>query len=262
MNYFLISAILIFIYMTVWFVFSLFSRRNDVADTAWGLGFVYLAWASLFITDSADIRSYLIVALVTIWGTRLSAHIFLRNRGKKEDFRYAKWRKDWGKWFYLRSYLQVFFLQGMLLYAIVLPVLIVNREIGEALNYLDVLGFLIWGVGFFFEAVGDAQLNKFIRKSSNKGKLIEEGLWRYTRHPNYFGETLCWWGIWIISLSATDSLWGIIGPLTITILILKVSGIPLLEKKMSEHPDFKDYKERVSIFFPLPPKKKDERKSK
>jgi len=254
MNYLLTLALILFLYMSLWFVLSLAKGRNDVADVAWGLGFVLLAWASFFLGQSQDIRGLLVGLLVTIWGLRLAWHIHVRNKGKTEDYRYAKWREEWGKWFYIRSYLQVYLLQGFLLFLIIFPVLLINRSTGANLNYLDFIGVAVWLVGFIFESVGDAQLARFIREPSNKGRLMQGGLWRYTRHPNYFGEVTMWWGLWIIALSVPSGLYGIVGPLTITYLILKVSGIPMLEERMADNPEFAEYKSRTSIFLPLPPK--------
>ena len=239
--------------MSVWFVLSLIKKRNDVADTAWGLGFVLLAWVSFYLGQAQGARGLLVGLLVSIWGIRLAWHIHRRNKGKTEDYRYAKWREEWGKWFYLRSYGQVYLLQGALLFLIVLPILFINTSAGQDLGVLDFVGLAVWILGFVFESVGDAQLARFIKDPTNKGKLMQSGLWRYTRHPNYFGEVLMWWGLWIIALSVPNGLYGIIGPLTITFLILKVSGIPMLEKKMEENPEFAEYKKHTSIFFPLPP---------
>lgn len=255
-EYFLILGGVLFIYMNLWFIISLLTKRNDVADIAWGVGFVLLAWASFFISKEVTTTGFLVSALVTIWGFRLATHIYNRNKGKPEDRRYMNWRKEWGKWFYLRSYFQIYILQGVLLYLISIPVLVINYSSLITLGVISIVGLMIWLIGFFFEAVGDWQLKQFIQKLENKGRLMTEGLWAYTRHPNYFGEVTQWWGIWVIALSAPLGLISIIGPLTITILILKVSGIPMLEKSMAEHPDFAAYKERVSVFFPLPPNKK------
>lgn len=251
MNYYLILILILFLYMSLWFVISLIKKRNDIADVAWGLGFVFLAWASFFLVSDFGIRGLLVNILVSIWGLRLALHIYYRNKGKPEDYRYLAWRREWGRWFYLRSYLQVYLLQGFLLFLIVLPVLLINQNFSSPLNYFDLLGVLIWIFGFYFEVVGDLQLARFIKNPINKGKLMQSGLWAYTRHPNYFGEVVQWWGIWIIALSVQGGFFSIIGPLTITFLILKVSGIPMLEKKMAEHPDFAEYKKRVSVFFPF-----------
>ncbi len=240
--------------MNVWFVISLLKKRNDVADSAWGLGFVVVAWVAYFLSEETSLRGLVVNSLVTVWGVRLAWHIYRRNKGKSEDYRYLAWRQEWGKWFYLRSYAQVYLLQGALLYCIALPVMFINRSAGQPLGVLDVLAIGIWLVGFLFEAVGDAQLARFISNPLNKGKIIQSGLWGYSRHPNYFGEVTQWWGIGLSALAVPGGMLGIVGPLMITFLILKVSGVPLLEKKMAEKPEFAEYKKRVSMFFPLPPK--------
>lgn len=254
MSYYLTLVAILLVYMSVWFVISLVKKRNDVADVAWGLGFVLMAWSSYLLAGNAGWRGVLVCILVSIWGARLAWHIHHRNKNKAEDYRYLAWRKEWGKWFYVRSYLQVYLLQGVLLFLIVTPVLLINKSTVTTLNVLDFLGVLVWLFGFYFEAVGDAQLARFITHPANKGKLMQSGLWAYTRHPNYFGEVTQWWGLGIIALSVPGGWIGIIGPLTITYLILKVSGIPMLEKKMEQHPDFAEYKKRVSGFVPLPPR--------
>lgn len=240
--------------MSLWFVVSLVKKRNDVADVAWGLGFVLVTWVSFFLSDDSGARGLLASLLVSVWGVRLAWHIHTRNKGKTEDYRYLAWRKEWGKWFYIRSYAQVYLLQGTLLFLIVIPVLFINKDVGASLGLLDFVGVAVWLLGFYFEVVGDAQLARFIKDPTNKGKLMQSGLWAYTRHPNYFGEVTQWWGIWLIALSVPNGLLAIVGPLTITVLIVKVSGIPMLEKKMAEHPDFAEYKRTVSAFIPLPRK--------
>jgi len=254
MSYYIALILLLFAYMSLWFAASLIKRRNDVADVAWGLGFVLMAWVSFFLSDDSGARGLLVGILVTVWGLRLAWHIHARNKGKAEDYRYLAWRKEWGKYFYIRSYFQVYLLQGVFLFLIVLPVLLINKSAGGNLGLLDFLGVAVWLFGFYFEAVGDAQLARFIKNPENKGKLIQRGLWAYTRHPNYFGEVMQWWGIWLIALSVSGGLLGIIGPITITFLILKVSGIPMLEKKMEENSDFAEYKRKTSVFIPLPRK--------
>lgn len=254
MNNTLTLAGVLFVYMSLWFVVSLIKKRNDVADVAWGLGFVLMAWTSYLLSGTAGVRGLIVCTLVSIWGLRLAWHIQRRHTGKPEDYRYQAWRTEWGKWFYLRSYGQIYLLQGALLFFVVTPVLLINSSIASALGLLDAFGIVVWLIGFFFESVGDAQLARFIRNPENKGKLMQSGLWAYTRHPNYFGEVTQWWGLWIIALSTPLGWIGLIGPLTITFLILKVSGIPLLEKKMEENPSFAEYKRRVSVFIPLPPR--------
>jgi steroid 5-alpha reductase family enzyme len=240
--------------MNFWFLVSLIKKRNDVADIAWGLGFIILAWVSLFFSGVPTIRGFLVTMLVSIWGIRLALHIYRRNRGKPEDYRYLAWRKEWGEWFFIRSYLQVYILQGLFLFFIIQPVLFINKSI-ETIGVLDVFGVLVWLIGFYFESTGDRQLKQFISNPTNKGKIMNQGLWRYTRHPNYFGEVTQWWGMFLIALSIPNGIFTIIGPLTITFLILFVSGVPLLERKYAGRPDFEEYKKRTSVFFPMPPKR-------
>lgn len=236
--------------MTLWFVVGQLLRRNDVADVAWGLGFVVLAWA-LYI-NRPSVQLSLAVVLVTIWGIRLSTHIFMRNRKKPEDYRYQAWRKAWGKWFIPRSFLQVFMLQGLLLVCISAPMIAMGSGGNDTLGVSALVGLAIWIFGFIFESIGDYQLGQFIRDASNKGKILQTGLWRYTRHPNYFGEVTQWWGIWIVAMGTAQFALSVIGPLTIAFLILKVSGIPLLEEHYDGRKDYAEYKKRTSKFFPLP----------
>ena len=251
---FLTTAAAILIYMTGWFIAAQVRGRNDIADVAWGLGFILAAAVSLWAGGIYPLRGLLVSALVLVWGIRLAAHIHSRDRGKGEDKRYRKWREEWGKWFVLRSFLQVFMLQGVLLVMVALPVIFVNQAPPTPLGLLDLLGLTIWLAGFTFETVGDRQLLNFIRDPANKGKLMTSGLWRYTRHPNYFGEVTLWWGIWLMTLALPGGWLTILGPITITFLILQVSGIPMLEKHYEDRADFQEYKRRTSAFFPLPPK--------
>jgi steroid 5-alpha reductase family enzyme len=220
MNYYLMLAIILFAFVNLWFIISLITKRNDVADIAWGLGFILLTWSSFFITDIKGTRSLITGVLISVWGIRLAWHIHTRNKGKGEDYRYLAWRNQWGKWFLLRSYFQVFVLQGIFLYIIILPVLFINKSEDTPIIWLDILGMLIWMIGFYFEAVGDAQLIRFKNNPNNKGKLLQEGLWSLTRHPNYFGEVVQWWGIGVVALAIQDGWMGLIGPITISFLIL------------------------------------------
>ncbi len=256
MNYFLLLAVILFIYISFWFIASLIKERNDLADIAWGLGFVLLALTSFYFgyrAQGVSARSILVTALVTIWGLRLSGHIYLRNKGKEEDYRYKKWRQEW-RCFKVRSFFQVYLLQGVLLFIISLPVLIINRAPASNLQIVDFLGLSVWVFGFLFEVVGDYQLKKFIEDPEKDG-IMQSGLWSLSRHPNYFGEVVQWWGIFLISLSVSQAFFLALSPITITVLILKVSGVPLVEKRMAKKPGFEDYKRRVNKFFPLPPKK-------
>lgn len=252
MNYYLTLALVLFIYMSLWFIIAVVKKRNDIADIAWGLGFILMAWGSFFLAGFS-LNALVVNSLVTVWGMRLAAHIYTRNKNKPEDSRYLEWRNTW-KQFYLRSFLQIFMLQGLFLYLISLPVLFINISFSNRFGILNAAGIFIWIVGFYFESTGDRQLKEFISNPENKGKVMDRGLWKYSRHPNYFGEVTQWWGVFIYTLSASGSFFTIIGPLTITILILFVSGVPLLEKKYAGRPEYEAYKKRTSVFFPLPQK--------
>ncbi len=257
MNYFLFLGLLLFLYVTFLFGVSIIKKRNDIADIGWGLGFVFLALFSFYFNYQSYgflIKPALITSLVLIWGLRLSTHIYLRNRSKEEDYRYKRWRQQWGEWFYIRSYGQVYLLQGFLIYIISLPILLINQSGVMTITFFDLIALLIWLVGFFFEVVGDYQLKKFIQNPKKDG-ILETGLWKYSRHPNYFGEVIQWWAFWILA-ATIGKWWTILSPITITVLILKISGIPMMEKRLAEKEGFEEYKERVSKFFPLPPKNK------
>lgn len=242
-------------YMTGWFLLALWRRRNDLADIAWGGGFIVAALTAGLLQPAGTPRARLVILLVILWGLRLAVHIGLRNLGKGEDARYREWREEWGRHWLLRSFLQVFLLQGVLLYLISLPVIHTVLAGPNPWTWLDGLGLGIWIIGFFFEAAGDFQLVQFKKDPAHRGKIIQQGLWRYSRHPNYFGEVTLWWGIYLLALSTPGGWVTIIGPLTITFLILKVSGIPLLEKKYTNNAAFQEYARRTSAFFPLPPRK-------
>lgn len=250
MNPYLILALALFAFMTVWYVIALVKKRNDVADIAWGLGFVFLAWFSYYLSGGND-RALLVNSLVTVWGLRLAWHIHSRNHGKPEDFRYTQWRKEW-KHFYLRSFLQVFMLQGVFLFVTILPVLFINISVPEPFRGLDLVGVSVWLIGFYFESAGDYQLKQFKKNPANNGKIMTTGLWRYSRHPNYFGEAVQWWGIFLFALTIPGGWFTAVGPIMITYLLRYVSGVPMLERKYKGNDNYEDYKRRTSVFFPLP----------
>ena len=252
---FFFQSLVIFFYAVTWFIVAVVKNRNDVADIAWGGGVICAALTAYLTAGLNQARSLLVLILVIAWGLRLMLHIGIRNRGKPEDHRYKAWRQEWGSNFLFRSFLQVFLLQGFLLLVISLPVTMTITRNGPPLALLDFIGFSLWLIGFSFEAIGDFQLLQFKKNPVNKGKIITSGLWRYTRHPNYFGEVTLWWGIFLICLTVPGILWTIVGPLTITWLILRVSGTPLLEKRYVDNPEYAEYIKKTSSFFPLPPKR-------
>lgn len=257
---FLVNAVALFVFFNIFFVIAQLKKNNGIADMAWGLGFVVVAVTSLLFKGDYSIQALAVTLLVIIWGFRLFFYIGLRNWSKFEDFRYVEMRKKWKTNVALKAYFIVFMLQMSFLYIISLPIQLVNfvEVTLDLTGYIIVgLGVFLWLIGFYFEAVGDQQLKNFKKNPENKGKIMSSGLWKYTRHPNYFGEALMWWSVWIVSMSTLSitSLYGIVGPLFITYLLLYVSGVPLLEKKYKDNEAFQAYAKKTSIFFPLPPKK-------
>jgi len=251
-----VLAALLFAYVTVWFLLALARRDNSLADVAWGGGFVFLAAAALVLRGEVYPRSLLATAVVTAWGVRLALHVAARNRGRGEDFRYAAWRRQWGRSWVWRSYLQVFLLQGVLLYVVALAVVRINLATPAGLTWLDLAGGLLWLKGFLWETVADWQLVRHSRNPATAGTLLDRGLWRYSRHPNYFGEALQWWGVWLLALSVPGEWWTVVSPLAITVLLLFVSGVPMLEHSLAERvPGYRDYQRRTSVFLPAPPRR-------
>lgn len=244
------------------FAVSLVRRDNGTADIAYGWGFVLVAWTT-YTLGTPGPAALVASMLATVWAARLSIRIYRRGRGKPEDFRYKAWREAWGKTFIPRSFIQVYLLQGMVIYLVSLPLsLLAVYGAGSGIGLVAGIGFALWGVGFFFEAVGDYQLGRFMKNPQNKGKVMDRGLWRYTRHPNYFGESVMWWGLALASSAtllpvagAVLAILPFVGPLLITFLLLKVSGVPMLEKRFEGQPLWEAYKAKTSVFIPLPPRR-------
>lgn len=250
---FLSLLVPLFVFLTGGFLIAHFKKDNSIADILWGLYFILLTGLAFVFYAEPDLRQVLMLVLVSIWGFRLSAHIFFRHWGKGEDPRYTEMKKSW-HFVALRSYFQVFFLQGVLALAIVSPLLWVQMQASAgALVWLDFLGLGVWIGGFFFEVIGDAQLGTFV-KTKKPGEIMTRGLWRYTRHPNYFGEVTQWWGLFLMALTVPGAWAFFFGPLLITVLILFVSGVPLLEKRYEGNPAWEDYKKKTSKFIPWFPK--------
>jgi steroid 5-alpha reductase family enzyme len=256
-NIYLIGLVIIIGMMILLWALSLRMKNSSIVDIFWGAGFVIMTWLySLLTPDGFIVRKLLISMLVTIWGLRLSTHVFLRNHGKPEDFRYQKWRKESGKIWWWKSFFQVFLLQGILLWIISAPLLAAQYGAKPAqLIVSDYLGMFLWVVGFFFEATGDSQLKHFRADPANKGKVMSKGVWRYTRHPNYFGDATQWWGYFLIAVSA-GGWWTIFSPILMTFLLLRVSGVALLEKTLETRPGYKEYIDQTSAFIPWFPRAK------
>jgi steroid 5-alpha reductase family enzyme len=250
------SALVVLVYVSIWFIYAAIRKRNDIADVAWGLGFAVLAWALFLRSDYAlDDKRAIALFMITAWALRLAIHIGLRHFSHdSEDGRYQDMRKKWGNLQLLRSYSDVFITQGFFLLLVSTPIILFFYDNSVSLQWYNYLGIAIWAVGLVFEAVGDYQLKQFLSKSSNKGKIMKYGLWQYTRHPNYFGEISLWWGFYLFVLFTPYWYIGIIGPLTITYLILGVSGIPMLEKRYKGNKEYEKYQETTSAFIPLPRK--------
>jgi len=237
----------------VWLA-SLRLRNASIVDIFWGAGFVLAAGLYFWLTPHGYLpRKLLITALVSLWGLRLSLHILRRNWGQPEDFRYRKWREETGPAWWWQSYFRVFLLQGGLLWVISAPLLAAQAAAPARLTGLDLLGAGLWLVGFLFESIGDAQLARFKANPANRGKVMDRGLWRYTRHPNYFGDAAQWWGLFLMA-AAAGGWWTVFSPLLMTVLLLRVSGVALLERSLSARPGYAEYAARTSAFFPWFPK--------
>ena len=247
------SALAIVVLMFGMWVLSVVLSDVSIVDLVWGLAFVIVAHVARAVGDP-NARVDLLTALVTIWGFRLSGYLLWRNWGTGEDKRYVAMRKHFGDKFWWFSLIQTFGLQGALVLIVSLPVQLTAAGEDVALGWVAWLGAAIWLVGFTFETVGDAQLARFKAKPENEGQVMDRGLWRYTRHPNYFGDFTVWWGLFLVSLAA-GGWWGIIGPIVMSVFLLRVSGVTMLERTITKRrPGYADYIARTSTFFPWPPK--------
>jgi len=241
--------------LATWAV-SLVRRNVSIVDVAWPLGFVLATWASRWVVGAGGAGNWTLLAMVTIWGLRLSFHLLRRNLAQGEDFRYRAMRQRHGDAFAVRSLLTVFALQGVLLFIVALPVTLGHRDTSAGLSTWVVLGVLVWGAGLWWEAVADAQLAAFRRDPRNAGQVLDTGLWQYTRHPNYFGDALVWWGLAIAGASQGAGVWAFVAATVMTILLVRVSGAAMLDRLLAERkPGYREYMQRTSVFIPLPPRR-------
>jgi steroid 5-alpha reductase family enzyme len=243
--------------MSILWVASIIIKNAGIVDLFWGLGFVFVSVFYFLSTGKPEPRKIILLILVALWGLRLSGYLFWRNRGKGEDFRYSKFRKNYGeKKYWWISFFQVFLLQGILMWLISAPLLGAQFYLQERnFGFFDIFGIFVWIIGILFEAGGDFQLAAFKVNPENKGKVLDTGLWRYSRHPNYFGDSAVWWGYGLICLGAGSYL-PVLGSVLMTLLIIKVSGVTLLEKSLKDQkPQYKDYIQKTSSFIPWIPKK-------
>lgn len=247
-----ILSLLVLAYMVSWFVLAVILKRRDVVDSAWGLGFVLVAWSAYLMRNNDTAFTFVSMLLVTVWGLRLFLHLTTRNWKKAEDYRYQQMGALSGLKIWFKTFVTVFLLQGILLLIISAPVIAIAYADHVSTRIGAGIGLLIWLFGIMFEATADYQLRRFIR--AKHAGIMQNGLWRYSRHPNYFGEITAWWGASIVAASF-GQWWGVIGALLITALIVKVSGIPLLEKRYADNPKYQKYARQTSILIPLPVKK-------
>jgi steroid 5-alpha reductase family enzyme len=251
-----VAAATIAVLMLVTWLVSLPLRNASIVDLIWGFGFVLVAWAVRLTVDGNSARQWLLVAMVTLWGLRLSAYLTWRNHGNGEDYRYKAMRKHWGARFWWVSLFTVFALQGILMWTVSLSVQLGQVPDDPGLGVLAAIGVVVWAVGLAFEAVGDAQLARFKAEPANAGTVMDRGLWRYTRHPNYFGDCCVWWGITLVAIESGLGAVGIVGAVVMTVLLRRVSGVTLLEKSLKKRrAGYDEYIARTSPFIPRPPKR-------
>lgn len=248
--------------MSTLFLIATYLRRNDIVDSTWGPSFVVGSWAFYQNNPTSfqnNPRAALALLFLLAWALRLALHIGFRNfqKGHSEDVRYANFRRAWGKHWVIRSFLQIFMLQGSLMLIIAMPLIWIFTSPAMPLGTINALGAGLWAFGFGFETIADWQLRNFKnenKKNGLRGKILQSGLWKYSRHPNYFGEVVLWWGFYFLALGLNHSWITTVSPVMITFLILKVSGIPMLEREFEKRSGWLEYKNRTSAFFPRRPK--------
>lgn len=248
-------VVIVFIFYLLQFIYGQVIKNNSIVDIFWGLGFILACWSAYLLRATFSINAVLVTALVTIWGSRLSYHIGRRNHGKKEDFRYRNFRKQWGsKWVKSKAFLHVYMLQMLMLLLVSSSAIHTILKSQNNWSVLTSMGVCLWGIGFYFEVKSDHELRQFKANPQNKGKILTTGLYKYSRHPNYFGEATMWWGIYMVGLSSGGWVY-IISPITITVLVRFVSGVPMLERHYENNIAYKAYAQKTSIFFPRRPNK-------
>jgi steroid 5-alpha reductase family enzyme len=253
MNIWLISLLAVWLFINLAYLASRVLKRNDIMDILWGLGFSMLTILNLSLTAYYPIWKIVLSSLVILWSIRLSLHIILKNSGKPEDFRYQNWRKSWGKTEWWRSYLQIYLLQGFFMFVIALPIIgLLSKSFlpfsfpKQNLMYFPVI---VAVLGLLIESIADYQ--KTVFKKTNASGLMKTGLWKYSRHPNYFGEAMFWWGIALLSFVDTYLIYGIISATVITVLLRYVSGVPMLEKAKEGNAAYEQYKKETPVFVPF-----------
>jgi steroid 5-alpha reductase family enzyme len=250
------SAVVIGGAMLMLWAVSLLIRDVSIVDIFWGLGFVAVAWTSLLVSGAEGARGVALVAMTSLWGVRLAGYLAWRNLGKGEDRRYVEMRERRDDSFWWQSLYIVFGFQGLLILVVSLPLVAGIGTYGDrSIHPIGYVGLGLYAIGLFFETVGDWQLARFLADPANRGQVMDRGLWRYTRHPNYFGDFCVWWGIAAVAAPDPARLWVLVGPVVMSVLLLRVSGVGLLEKGLEKRrPGYQDYIRRTSAFVPRPPK--------
>lgn len=257
----IVNFALVVLLMTLLWGWAVAIKDVSFIDAFWAYGMVIVALATYFISGGDPARKLVLTGLTCLWGLRLGTHLFIRWRKSGEDPRYAKIlghamdKKGWS--FSRASFQMVFAMQAVLLFIVCLPVQlgqIATTPIG--LGWLGWLGVIIALGGIAFETIGDAQLTRHRSNPAMAGQVLDTGLWRYTRHPNYFGDCCTWWGVWLVAAETGPGLWALPGPILLTWLLTRLSGVPMLERSLKKtRPGYADYVARTSGFCPLPPKK-------
>jgi steroid 5-alpha reductase family enzyme len=249
------AAAILVLMLTMW-VLSLRLRDASIVDIVWGFGFVVVAWVARLAAHGSTVRQNVLVVLTTVWGLRLASYLLRRNHGKGEDRRYRSMRKHYGRRWSIVSLYLVFGMQGALMFIVSLPVQLGQMAVRPAtLGPAAWIGVAFWLVGFAFESIGDLQLARFKADPGHKGLVMDRGLWRYTRHPNYFGDFCVWWGLFLVAAETRIGLLAVVGPIAMTALLLRVSGVAMLERTIGRRrPGYAEYTTRTSAFFPRPPR--------
>jgi len=251
-----LSAVVIGVLMVGTWVVSLAVRNASIVDVVWGLGFTAVAWTGRVSSHGNSARQWLLTVMVSVWGLRLAGYLFWRNHGKGEDFRYRAMRKRWGPRFPLASLLTVFVLQGTLMWIVSLGVQLGQTRRHPGIGPVAIIGVVLWAGGLAFEAIGDAQLARFKADPSSAGKVMNRGLWRYTRHPNYFGDATLWWGIALVAAETGAGAWGLLGAAVMSWFLIRISGVAMLERSLRKRREgYEEYIATTSSFIPMPPRR-------
>lgn len=237
----------------LWLV-SLAVQDASIVDITWGPLFVLIGWVGYAVGDGSP-AALLVAVLATVWGLRLGIHIGRRNIGHGEDPRYVRMREKRPSSFWIWSLFGVFVLQGLIALVVSLPIQSLAAVGDDSIGFASWVGVVVFGVGLAFETIGDAQLSRFKADPGSRGQVMDKGLWKYTRHPNYFGDSVVWWGLWLVAVGSGGAWWTVVGPALMTFMLVKVSGVAMTEAGIAERrPGYADYIRRTSAFVPRLPK--------